>query len=988
MADLNSALLSAVSGLRNSGPMPLMGPLNGFRWPDTPLTTNELFAFLEAHNQQDNKAVRELAITLAEWDFAKNPPWDQPIMTDPRTVQRRRRIYDLLDLPQPVVDRLDHIAPVSAMRPTVISEKWNPWYDSDRQSRWSFYWPHYRDYLLHKRGWPADSVAALDQATTDIVGRISDPASEHQYQSKGLVVGYVQSGKTANFTGVIAKAIDAGYRLIIVMTGTIELLRSQTQRRLDRELVGRENLVRGIKSEASTDFDYAGDDDWLNKNFVEHGEDFEAKGYPVIKRLTLLNDDYMRLKHGLTSMELHRSDPGKPFYDPANLKTADVRLVVVKKNDKVLQKLADDLAPLKQALNELPALIIDDESDLASINTRNPRKSPERTAINKAITGLLERLPRAQLVMYTATPFANFFVDPEDASDIFPKNFVIALDRPAQYMGVADFHDVDWNSEDDKNDPATSNEVAYIRRVGPPPDDDSTNSDDERRQEIRAAIDAFLLAGAIKLYREQHHSVRYRHHTMMIHEATKTAEHSKMAGLVREVWKEASFSSPEALDRLQQLWEQDFEPVCRARAGEFPVPGSFDELIEPLGMALSRITAVGDAVMVVNSEIEAEKYALDFDRDSVWRILIGGAKLSRGFTVEGLTVSFYTRKALQGDTMMQAGRWFGFRPGYRDLVRLFIRRDPHDADKRVDLYEAFEGLMRDEMAFRERLREYEDILEPWQVPPIVSQHLPYLRPAAPNKMFNAIVHTMGDSGRLKDYYGPADDDRGRRANYEALLPLLAAATAERTFVSARSRHEPELRSYFKARVGTVDGEAFIEALTALRWHPNALKVVDPVINFYRDRVRRGQIEDMLVVWPTLTKGADRTLPGLGERQIITRMRRRDRSDFSGSDPKHRAALERISGMTTKVDDPVADQLRHPRGHRGALLVYVTAEPPEAAVAENLDPTNLVVLTSLVAPATATPAGKPVIEWTVKGPKGEATVDISATKGKPIRPPGL
>ena len=172
------------------------------------------------------------------------------------------------------------------------------------------------------------------------------------------------------------------------------------------------------------------------------------------------------------------------------------------------------------------------------------------------------------------------------------------------------------------------------------------------------------------------------------------------------------------------------------------------------------ITEVGDPVLIINGDkdVQDNQQALDFDRNDVWRILVGGAKLSRGFTVEGLTTSFYTRKALQGDTLMQAGRWFGFRDGYRDLVRLFIRRDPEDQPRRVDLYEAFEGLMRDERALRLRLQEYEGfqddgtpILEPWQVPPIVSQHLPYLRPTAPNKMFNAVViDTLGDSGKLKD----------------------------------------------------------------------------------------------------------------------------------------------------------------------------------------------------------------------------------------------
>ena len=262
--------------------------------------------------------------------------------------------------------------------------------------------------------------------------------------------------------------------------------------------------------------------------------------------------------------------------------------------------------------------------------------------------------------------------------------------------------------------------------------------------------------------------------------------------------------------------------MCRARSGKHSVPASFEVLKKAIGEAARRINEVGDPILIINSdaEIQKQQQALDFERNSVWRILVGGAKLSRGFTVEGLTISFYTRKALQADTLMQAGRWFGYRDGYRDLVRLFIRRDPDDALHRVDLYEAFEGLMQDEIALRIRLQEYEGfredgtpILEPWQVPPIVSQHLPYLRPAARTKMFNAVVHTMGDAGRLKDYYGlpPREHAEQKEANFDLLAPVLAAATEVKTFLSSRVKPDDSPKP-FSARIGKIGAQEFLMVL--------------------------------------------------------------------------------------------------------------------------------------------------------------------------------
>jgi hypothetical protein len=996
-SDWEPDLVAAVAGLRAKGPAPLLRRVNIDR-PEHDLVTDEdLRRLFEAHNQQDSHAVRQLALALADWDFEEDPDWNTPASpTEARTHPRRQLAYDLLKLPQELSARLDMIAPVATMRTTVISTKWDPWYTAERQAQWAFYWPHYRDYLLEQQQWPAESVAALDQATTGVIQRISDPTSDHQYQSKGLVVGYVQSGKTANFTGVIAKAIDAGYRLVIVMTGTIELLRSQTQRRLDRELVGQENLTRAlVDDEAAAEFDYAYDEDWLGGAFISHGKDFIAKGYPGIERMTLLNDDYKRLKQGLTSMKIHLSDPAKPYYDPANLKSADVRLLVVKKNSHVLKKLAQDLKPLKKDLGDIPALIIDDESDLASINTKNPEKTQERTAINAAITDLLSRLPRAQLVMYTATPFANFFVDPDDAGDIFPKNFIIALDRPPAYMGVDDFHDINWNSEDAKTDPATSNELAYIRRVGPPPDPDSPDQHEQRRTEMRRALDSFVLSGAIKVFREKANASRYRHHTMMVHETVKIGAMGDMAKLVRDVWAEGRYGEASSFKRLRALWETDYQPVCLARAGDYPVPGTFDELVEPLGEACRRIKEVGDPVLVINSDaaVQQNQQALDFDRNHVWRILVGGAKLSRGFTVEGLTISFYTRKATQGDTLMQAGRWFGFRPGYRDLVRLFIRRDPDTDPRRVDLYEAFEGLMRDEIAFRERLRDYEGfqddgtpMLEPWQVPPIVTQHLPYLRPTGRSKMFNASVHISGESGKLKDYLGipPRKDAHAKSVNFELLLPLLEAAREPAKFTSSKSKLE-DPTAKFDALVGIVDAASFVAILEEFRWHEGFLKVIKPVTGFYRSLLDAGRLDDVVIVWPRPATAVPKDLPKLGESPIIGRGRRpAPRIDFSGSDPKHRDALERITGTKTISEDKTADNLRDLNGRRAAVLISIAADAADAGESKSApadlpdrpDTGDLAVFLSIAAPATATPHGRPVIEWKVErsGLRGQAAVE--------------
>ncbi len=222
---------------------------------------------------------------LALWDAAIAAIWTDG--TDPKTDERRARIYDKLDLSPRIRQRLDELFPVAKDGGgVVVSREFEPWYAASLEDRPSFYWGHYEEFLLEK-GWDPDAVANLGLNTTRIVERLADPERSSAYQAKGLVVGYVQSGKTANFTGVVAKAVDAGYRLIIVLTGTTDLLRTQTQRRLDKELVGRENLLRGIDptdAESLSTVDYHGDPDW--DAFVSTVMLAVADGRPDIYRLT------------------------------------------------------------------------------------------------------------------------------------------------------------------------------------------------------------------------------------------------------------------------------------------------------------------------------------------------------------------------------------------------------------------------------------------------------------------------------------------------------------------------------------------------------------------------------------------------------------------------------------------------------------------------------------------------------------------------------
>lgn len=888
-----------------------------------------------------NDSTRRAAhMALAVWDSLTSPEWADG--THAATPDRRERIYELLEVSTAARQRLDAEFPSASQLDAMIVDPnhWTPWYNEERRGAHDFYWRAYRG-VLEGKGWDVDALATLDRSTNEIVQRLADPSAAKGYQTKGLVVGHVQSGKTANFTGIIAKAIDSGYRLIIVLTGTIELLRGQTQRRLDMELVGEENILDGTDpddADSIRGIDYigSGDSDWFGGKFLRHGQDVHSlHEVPSIKRLTTANRDYRKLLLGKDALDFRRTgelrDTGKPVYAPENIFSVDARIAVMKKNPTALKNLLHDLKNIRADGKEIPVLIIDDEADQASVNTVNPRSKKEvaaeakkRSAINKLIADLLKELPRAQYVGYTATPFANVFISPDDSEDLFPKDFLVSLQPSSQYMGGRYFHDLGGIDDDAKGDPGQSNEAAFVR--GLYADGDADPAAEEL--EIQTALDAFVLSGAIKKWREATGDFTYRHHTMLVHESIRTAEQSELADRFRSVWQQASYSSPAGLARLRALFDSDFAPVHDARDAwdSLPMPERFDELKSFVGETVDAITADSDPVVVVNGTKDSDYNAMDFQLRPYWRIMVGGAKLSRGFTVEGLTVSYYRRRAAAADTLMQMGRWFGYRPGYGDLVRLYIARDIVDGrGKSYDLYDAFTSIIEDEEEFREQLRKFSVIQEdgrpavrPIHVPPLVFQQLPWLRPTGSNKMYNAILQYEGDGGVVKDFN--AHDDRGdgsaNARHLAAIRPLISSLSEPHRFAGVNG-------TSFDGRHAVVSTDVVLNALRQIKlFSPDQL---NPTIRMIEKAAAEGTLVDWAVIVPELGESYRRIIAG-AEISIAERQRRQDRPGFAGSERRHRATLEVI---TQKPDaestaGPIAEGLS--TATRGAILLAFAFDP--------------------------------------------------------------
>lgn len=857
-------------------------------------------------DDQNNPIALLIGKKLREWDYVPSDEWTAG--TERNTKARRTRIYDLLNVDGDFRELCDaKFPPFLLEAPTVIASDHDEWFTPDILQVHGFYWEKYKKYLETNLGWPAENLIVFDDSTTRVVERLANPAQAEAYQSKGLVVGYVQSGKTSHFTGVIAKAADAGYRLFIVLAGTLDILREQTQRRLDKELVGRELLAEEYRDDKELD------------TFITYGARPSDIGGYDWQRLTGRQYDYHSLKMGIDSLRFELNDRTKPFYHPDNLYKAKARLLVVKKNPTILRKLIKDFELIDSRLTDIPALIIDDESDQASINTLNNLQISEaekmrRTATNAEITKLLGLFPRGQYIGYTATPFANVFIDPDDAEDLFPKDFIISLSRPKYYMGVYDFYD--WESPVPKG--FKSNEKAFVRSV--------TGGDDEPNN-LQKAIDSFILAGAIKLYRADiDPSFRFKHHTMLVHHSPFRAIHREQTDMVRRTFESAGYYGGAGPERLRKLCAKDFSIVSARQEPDLPMPPSFTVLEKYIGECLERVNQGPKPVLTVN--LDNKDDAPNFEDEPVWKILVGGTKLSRGYTIEGLTISYYRRATSQADTLMQMGRWFGFRQGYRDLVRLYIGRDePLGAKgkKRMDLYEAFEGVCRDEEEFRERLKKYstgEPRITPLQVPPLVPSHL--LRPSSPNKMYNAIIRYENFGADWSQRTLAPVERQDIMYNQGRMRDLLKGETIVRQDLSLEI---DGTLVEFDANTAVLSAEAVLKFLESYRWSVGKREnrsVINREIEYLKGASGDPAIDDWVLIAPQTQKDVAGVWMAHGtEFSVIRRSRNASGSRFLVYTESHHVDVAKYIAQFSKKDtrnpNDNLEALRQKR--RGVFLFY-------------------------------------------------------------------
>jgi len=552
-----------------------------------------------------------------------------------------------------------------------------PWLTPERKREWR-YWPDYEEYLSPKMA--ETSVRSLDYQTDEVLKRLEDPTRTGAWDRRGLVVGHVQSGKTSNYTGLICKAADAGYKIIIVLAGLHNNLRSQTQLRLDEGFLGYETSPNhdAPKKEIGVGI---GREPSLRPNYVTNRADNGDFKTAVAKHLGI-----------------------RPEQTPW--------LFVVKKNKTVLTRLlewirlhvADQIDPEtgRRVVATLPLLLIDDEADHASVDTAeqefdgegNPDPEHEPKVINSLIRQTLGAFSRCAYVGYTATPFANIFIHEKgrttlEGEDLFPRSFIINLPAPSNYVGPvkvfghagADGDVVEGmplirtvdDFTDDKTPNSTKGWMPNGHKNGHTPMSDGTS---EIPESLKEAIRSFILGCAIRRVRGQ----GKEHCSMLIHVTRFTSVQAEVTRQVRlyveEIYRRLrrDIGRDELLDDFRALFDSDFTPtttaVNRRVQPDERVAVCKWELVEP--ELLPVVEELQGHVRAINGSAKDVLDYIENEATGIRVIAIGGDKLARGLTLEGLTVSYFLRASRMYDTLMQMGRWFGYRPGYLDLSRLYI----------------------------------------------------------------------------------------------------------------------------------------------------------------------------------------------------------------------------------------------------------------------------------------------------------------------------
>ena len=624
-----------------------------------------------------------------------------------------------------------------------------PWlmaFKAEETSKWPF-WNRYKYYLEHQKGFEPAAIQGVDEMTDKILDRFFNPLkTDVIINKKGLVVGQVQSGKTANYTGLICKAADTGFNLIIVLAGIHNNLRSQTQLRLDEGFLGFDTQFERASTKETTK---------IGVGLIPGFEDAIANSYTTNAE-----------KGDFTS----RSANTAGF----NFNAPQPALLVVKKNSSVLKRLNTWLNTHAEngKINNKSLLMIDDEADNASINTNASNEDP--TTINKYICSILNKFNRTAYVGYTATPFANIFI-PLDDTNLFPRDFIINLPAPSTYIGPDKVFGTSLTPDDTNDD--------LLPIVTPINDfhsfvpnkhkkDDVKPSLNEVPESLRLAIKCFIVTCAIRILRGQEH----KHNSMLIHVSRFQSWQNHIKDLVSRVFnyykQEIEVGDKMVLEELRYVFEVDRGDYKSYKTTtqtilESKFKSIDDSLIihkweDVKGQLFKAVQKI--AVKSINGSSNDALTYYDNKDEGISVIAIGGDKLSRGLTLEGLSISYFLRASKMYDTLMQMGRWFGYRSGYVDLCRLFTSSELNEWYRHITL--ASEEL-REEFSYL-----YEVGGTPEDYALRVRNHPGVLQITSLSKMRYANTVEVSWAGRLVETYQLLIDKENRHANFVDVDTLL------------------------------------------------------------------------------------------------------------------------------------------------------------------------------------------------------------------------
>lgn len=523
-------------------------------------------------------------------------------------------------------------------------DTYKKWYFNSIAENGTKYWDRYKRYLETDVRMPSKVIEKIEYSADQIMDSLADPKSDIAFNRKGLVIGAVQSGKTSNYIALMNKAADSGYKVIILLTGTIEKLRQQTQGRVDEGFIGSDSKEKQVNNKTIT---------------IGVGK----YGQLDVSPFTTTASDFK------VSEALKIEGQKGPV------------VFVLKKNKSILEKLegwlkTHNVNPLTEKI-ESPLLLIDDEADNASVNTSKEDKNP--TAINQSIRNILNLFKQASYIGFTATPFANIFIDPqlenENGDDLFPRDFIYLLKQPSNYVGPDEmyredglYHYMIRNNDDiEKKLPLAHKNGSTISNLP---------------VSLENSIISFFLANAIRDIRGQQN----KHRSMLIHVSRYISVQNDVRDKIKEFVndlivqiKNYSLVDEESqmIKYIHSIFEKEFSDEFYEKSSQSIADSSnkvtWNDVKKTLYNSVRPIQ-----VEVVNSGTAAKKINYDDEPKGLRIIAIGGLSLARGLTLEGLMTSYFYRNTKMYDTLMQMGRWFGYRDGYVDLCRLWISKESAD----------------------------------------------------------------------------------------------------------------------------------------------------------------------------------------------------------------------------------------------------------------------------------------------------------------------